>query len=114
MKNSLVTKTAETSVAVDNLYLFSDDDIPKDWEKGEDGGHRRFPIDDQKGDMVDFETVGQVVNSCPALIGMSYDNNFMSSINQLSGELVDVAFYPSWLGKEVVAHHGDTVRHFAG
>jgi hypothetical protein len=113
MKDSLVAKAAQTCVAMDDLNLFSDDDIPEDWEKGEDGRHRRLPIDDQKRDMIDLETVGQVVNSCPALIGMSDNSDLMSSINQLGGELVDMAFYSSWLGKEVVAHHRDSVRHLA-
>jgi len=39
------------------------------------------------------------------------DDYLMAAIDELGGELVDMAFDATWLGKEEVADHGDVVRH---
>lgn len=83
MKDGLVAEAAKTRMAVDNLDLLSDDDVPKNREEGEYGWHRGLAIDDQEWHMIDFEAIGQVVNSCAALIGVSDDYDFVSSIDQL-------------------------------
>ena len=42
---------------------------------------------------------------------MGDDDDFVSSIDELGGQLVDVAFDSSWLWEEEVADHSDIVRH---
>jgi hypothetical protein len=42
---------------------------------------------------------------------MRNDDYLMAAIDELGGELVDVAFNAAGLGKEEVADHGDVVRH---
>lgn len=43
---------------------------------------------------------------------MCDDYHFVAAINELRGDLVDVTFDSSWLGKEEVANHGNIVRHY--
>ena len=62
--------------------------------------------------MVHFEAVRQVVNSCTTFIGMGDYDDLVATVNELSGELVDVALNSSWLGEEEVADHGNVVWHF--
>jgi len=38
MENGLEAKTTETGMAMYNLYLLADNNIPEDGKKGEDGG----------------------------------------------------------------------------
>jgi hypothetical protein len=107
-----VAEAAETGMAMHYLNLLSDYNVPKDWKEGEERWHCRLPINDEKGDMVYFEPIRKVVNSCTAFVGMSDDNDLVAAVDELCGELIDVAFNSSWLGKEEVADHGNVVRHF--
>ena len=70
-------------MSMNDLDLFSNDDIPKDWEEGEDGRKGSFAIDDEKGYMVDFETIGQVMDARSTFVGVRNNNDFVSSINEL-------------------------------
>ena len=62
--------------------------------------------------MVHFEPICEVVNSRAAFVGMGDDNDLVAAVDELCGELINVAFNSSWLGKEEVAYHGNVVRHF--
>lgn len=61
--------------------------------------------------MVDFETIGKVSYPCSSLICVGYYNDFVSSVDKLRGELIDMAFHSSRLWIKKVADHGDIVRH---
>ena len=108
----LMTETAQTGMAMYNLNLFSDEDIPEDWKAREDGWEGGCAVDHKKWDMVNFQTVGEVSYTGSAFVCVCYNYDFVASIDEFSGELVDVTFYSSWLGKEEIADHGDIVRHF--
>lgn len=42
---------------------------------------------------------------------MCDDDDLVATIDELGGELVDVAFNAAGLGEKEVADHGDVVRH---
>ena len=62
--------------------------------------------------MVDFEAVGEIADAGAAFVGVGDDDDFVAAVDELGGELVDVAFNAAGLGEEEVADHGDVVRHF--
>jgi hypothetical protein len=95
-----------------DLDLLSNHDIPEDGEEGEDSGHGCFPVDNKERDMVDLESIGEVAYASSAFVSVCYDHNFMASVDELGGQLIDVTFDTSGLRKEEVADHGNAVRHF--
>lgn len=111
MQNSFMAKTAQTGVSVYNFNLLSNDDIPKNWEEGENCRESRGAVNDEEGNVVNFEAICQVSHTSPALVRVGYYYYFMTPVNKLRRELVNVTFNSSWLGKEVVADHGNIVRH---
>ena len=64
--------------------------------------------------MVDFETICKISYTCSAIICVCDYYHFMSSIDELCRELVDMTFDSAWLGKEEIADHCDVVGHFGG
>lgn len=101
-------------MAVNHINLLSYDNVAKDWEEGEDGWKRRCSVDDQEWDMVDFEAVGEVANAGTSFVCMGNDYDFVTAIDELGRELVDVAFDSPGLWKEEVADHSNVVRHDCG
>ena len=112
MQYSLMTQTAQTSMPMHNLNLLSKYDIPKDREEGKDSRESSFPVDDKERHMIDLEAVGQISNTRSPFIRVGDDDDFVATVDELGGELVDVAFNTAGLGEEEVADHGDVVRHF--
>lgn len=74
-----VTKTA---VTVYNANLLSYYDIPKYWEEREDGWEGCFTVDYPKGNVVDFESIGEVTHSRTACVGMCNYYDFMAAIDE--------------------------------
>lgn len=112
MQYRLMAKTAQTRVPVHNLNLLSDDNITKDRKEREDGGHGRFAVDDEKGDVIDFQTVGEIADSGAAFVGMGDNDDFVAKVDEFGAELVDVRFDAAGLREEEIGDHGDVVRHF--
>ena len=112
MQNRLMTKTTQTRMPMHNLNPLPQNDIPKYRKKRKHSRERGFPVDDKERHMVDFETVGQIADARSALIGMGDDDDLVAAIDELGGELIDVAFNAAGLGEEEVADHGDVVGHF--
>lgn len=106
-----MAEAAETSMSMNNFNLFPNDNVSKDWEEGEDRGECRGAVDDQEWDMVDFEAIREVSYASSSFVRVGNDNDLVSSIDELCGELVDVALDSSWLWEEEVADHGNVVRH---
>lgn len=82
MKNRFMAEAAETRVSVDDLDLLADDDVPEDWEKGEDGWKGRFPVDDEERDVIDFQSVREIPDPGATLICVRDDNDFVASVYQ--------------------------------
>lgn len=110
MQDGFVAEITQTSMAMNNLYLLANADVSKYRKEGEDGREGDLTIDDEKGDVVHFKAVGKVANALAVTVGMCDDDDFVSSIYEFAGELVDVRFDASWLREEEVADHGDVVR----
>jgi hypothetical protein len=70
-------------MSMHNLNLLSYDNVSKYREEGEHCREGRSSIDDEKGNVVDFETVGEVSNTSSSIVGMCDDDDFMASVNQL-------------------------------
>lgn len=98
-------------MAMYNLDLLSNNDVAEDWEEGKHGWKGRRTVNDEKGDMVDFEAVREIPHSRAPVVGVRYNDDFVSSINELGRELVDMTFDSARLGEEEIANHGDIVRH---
>ena len=98
-------------MSVHNLNLFPKNDITEDGKEGENSGKSTFSINDQKRNVINFESIGEVPDACTALVSMGDDHHLMATVNEFGGQLVDMTFDSSRLWKEEVADHGDVVRH---
>lgn len=81
-----MAQVAQASMAMNNLDLFPNDNVPEQGEEGEDGGKGGLAIYDEKGYMVDFKAIGEISNTCPASVCVGNDNDFMASINEFLAE----------------------------
>ena len=105
-----MAKTTDAPVAMNNLNLFSNDDIPEDGEEGEDGWKGRGTIDDEEWDVIDLESIRKIAHAGPSFVCVGDDDDFVASIDELGGQLIDVTLNTSWLREEEVADHGNIVR----
>jgi hypothetical protein len=106
-----MAETAQTCVAMHNLDLLAYDNIPEDWEEGEYGGKAGGAVHDQERDMVDFEAVCEVTDAGSSFVGVRDDDDFMAAVDELGGQLVDVALDAARLREEEVADHSNVVWH---
>lgn len=104
-----MAKTAETAMAVDDLNALADANVSEDGKEGEDGGKGGMAIDLEEGHVVDLDAVGEVADALAVIVGVSDDDNLVSTVDELCGELVDVRLDASRLGEEEVANHSDVV-----
>jgi hypothetical protein len=83
-------------MAVNDVDVFSNDDIAEDREEREDGRECRFAVDDEEGDVVDLEAVREVANSSSSFVCMGNHNHFVTSVDEFlktirsSGDVVEV------------------------
>lgn len=82
MQDGLMAQAAKTSMPMDNLDAFADGDVSEDGKEGEDGWEGRLAVDDEEGDIVDLEAVGQVAYARTASIGVCYDNDLVSTVDE--------------------------------
>jgi hypothetical protein len=83
MQNRLMAKAAQTGMAMDNFNLLSNHDIPENREKGEDGREGGGAVDDEEGDVVDFEAVGEVADPGAPFVLVCYDDDFVAPVDEL-------------------------------
>lgn len=80
-----MAKATQTGVSMDNLDALADDNVAKDGKKREDGGKGGLAIDDPEGNVVDFESIGQISHALSAGVGMGDDNDFVSTVDEFLG-----------------------------
>ena len=78
-----MAQTAETRMAMHNLYLLPNDDVPKDREEREDGRERGLAVDDEERNVVDLQAIGKVADAGSAFVGMRNDYDFMAAVYEL-------------------------------
>ena len=109
MQDALVAETTETAMTMDNFNLLTNADVAEDGETGKDGGERGLAVDDEKGDVVDLEAVGEIANALAVVVGVRDDDDLVAAVDEFGRQLVDVGLDAAWLRKEEVARHGDVV-----
>jgi hypothetical protein len=96
MQYCLLAQVTQTGVSVYNLNLLAYDDVSEYGKKGKDGRECRLAVDDEKGYMVDLETVCQVSYTGSTLIGVRDDDHFVAAVDEFRGELVDMRFHSAY------------------
>jgi len=78
-----MTQATQTGMPMYYLNLFSYDNIPEHREERKDRRKGCFAIDDEKGNMVDFETIGEVAYTCATLVRVCNYYDLVSAIYEL-------------------------------
>lgn len=82
MQNGLAAEAAQTCMAMDDFDLLSNHDIAEYGEEGKDGGEGRFAVDDEEGNVVDLESIGEVPDSGAALVRMCDNDDFVPTVDE--------------------------------
>lgn len=98
-------------MTMDNLNLFANDDVPEYWKEGEDSRERRLAVDDEEGNVVDFEAIGEISDPRAASVGMGDDHDLVTAVDEFARQLVYVTLHSAGLREEEVAEHGNVVGH---
>ncbi|KAF3395177.1 hypothetical protein DPV78_009150 [Talaromyces pinophilus] len=72
---------------MNDLNLFANDDIAEYGEEREERRHRGLAVDDEEGDMVDFEAVGEVAYAGAAFVGVGDDDDFVAAVDEFLSPL---------------------------
>lgn len=67
---------------VDDLDSLPNHDVPKDGKEGEDGGEGGLAIDDEEGDMVDLQAIGEIAHAGSPFICVGNDDDFVTTIDK--------------------------------
>jgi hypothetical protein len=114
MQYSFVAHATQTAVPMNDFNLLSKDNVAEDWKEREDGWKSCRTVNDEKRNMIDFQTIREISYAGASFVCVSNYHHFMSTINEFRGKLVDVTFDTAGLWKEEVADHCNIVRHFEG
>lgn len=87
-----MTEIAQTGVAMHDLYLLANENLPQSWEGAEDCGEGCRAIDHPVWKMVHFEAIGKVSDAIPAgvavvlrgTVRVSDDDDSVTSVDKFS------------------------------
>lgn len=84
MQDAFMTQVRQRSMAMDDLYLFADEDLSKNGKRRENGGEGCAAIYNPMRKMVDLESVGQVPHAGArrGIVGVSDDDDVVSAIDK--------------------------------
>jgi hypothetical protein len=85
VEDSFMADATQTCMPMYNLDSFSNDDISKDGEEGEDGWKRSTPVDDPEWDVVYFYAVGKKSHATSSFVCVRYYDDFVAAIDELRG-----------------------------
>lgn len=111
MQYGFMAHATHACMTVNDLYLFAYDDVAEYWEEREDRRKGTGSEHDEEWDMVNFEAICEISDASSVFIRVCDYYNFVSSVDQLCRELVDVAFDSPGLWKEEVADHSNVIWH---
>lgn len=109
MQNCFMTQTTQAPVAMHNLNLLPNHNVPEYREEGKYGWESRVPVHDKKGDMVDFEAIREISYASSTFVGMGNDDDLVSTVYEFAGELVDMTLDATRLWEEEIANDGNVV-----
>lgn len=112
MESCFPTQTTQGGMAMYNVDLFSYYDVPEYGKEREDGGHSGRAVYGPERHIVAFQTIREISNSCPIIIGVSDNDDLVTSIDEPLGQLIYMALDASRLREEEVADHSDVIRCF--
>ena len=95
MQNTLMAEIAQTGMTMHDLYPLTNEDLAKDGEGREDGGEGGLAVHDPVRDVIDFDAVGEVSDSCAAgvvgaAVGVGDDYYFMAAVDEFLWALVKI------------------------
>lgn len=82
MEDGFSTEATETGMTVDNLNLLANDNVAEYGKERKDGREGGFAVDDEEGDVVDFQAIGEVADSCSTFVRMCDYDDFVSAIDE--------------------------------
>ena len=90
-----MAEIAQTGMTMHDLYPLTNEDLAKDGEGREDGGEGRLAVHDPVRDVVDFDAVGEVSDSCAAgvvgaAVGVGDDYYFVAAVDEFLLALVRI------------------------
>ena len=84
MQNGFMTETAQARMAMHDLNFFPNDNISEDGEERKHSGKGGFSVYYEKGNMIDFQTIGEIPNPCTSLVCVRDDDDFVTTIDEFS------------------------------
>jgi hypothetical protein len=82
MEDSFSTEATKTGMTVDNLNLLTNDNVAEYGKERKDGREGGFAVDDEEGDVVDFQAIREVADSCSTFVRMRDDYDFVSAVDE--------------------------------
>ena len=84
MQDPLVAEITERCMAMYDLYLLTDKDLPQDREGAEHSRKSRASIDDPVRQMVDLYAIRKVPDTCPRwrIVGMGDNDHTVAAVYQ--------------------------------
>ena len=84
MQDGLMTKTAQARMTMHDLNFLPDDNVPEDREEGKHGGKSCFSVYYEERNMIDFQTISEIPDTCTPLVCMRDDDHFVTAIDEFS------------------------------
>jgi hypothetical protein len=69
-------------MAMHNVDLLADHDVPKYGEEGENSREGGLAVDDEERDVVDLEAIGEVADARPAGVCVGYYHDFVAAVDE--------------------------------
>lgn len=71
-------------MTMNNLNLLPDENVSQNREEGKHGGKSSLAIDDEKRNMVHFESVCEVSHALSVVVGVCNDDDLVAAVNELA------------------------------
>jgi hypothetical protein len=82
MKDSFPTEAAQTGVSMNNVNLLSNHNVSEYGKERKNGRECCFAVDNEEGNVVDLQSIGEVTDSGASFVCMRDDNDFVPSIDE--------------------------------
>ncbi|OKO97841.1 hypothetical protein PENSUB_9767 [Penicillium subrubescens] len=82
VEDGFSTEATETGMTVDNLNLLPNDNVAEYGKERKDGREGGFPVDNEERDVVDFQAIGEVADSCSTFVRMRDYDDFVSAVDE--------------------------------